>query len=256
MLSLGVVPYLNAVPLIDRIDPSVRRVARVPALLGPLLDAGEVDAALLPVYEAFQGVGDGFLGRYGIVSRGAVTSVLLFLRTPLPAVRTLLLDAASRTSAGLARYLVHAATGGAEVVVREAPEAGADPREAADDAVLLIGDPAIRYGALWEGEVLDLGAAWARRTGLPFVYARWTARPGLTGSERDGLAALLDAAAVEGIAHRDELARTWALARGEDPEGAAHYVREHVHYHIGPDEEAGLARYGAIVRAQVAGRTG
>ncbi len=252
MITLGVVPYLNAVPLTDRLAASARLVADVPARLGGLLDAGEVDAALLPVYEALQGVGDGFLGVWGIASRGAVTSVLLFLRTPLRSVRTLLLDPASRTSAGLARHLVSEAAGGADVAVCEAAEPGVDPRETEADAVLLIGDPAIRYGALWEGEVLDLGAAWTRRTGLPFVYARWTARAGLSGEERNALVALLDEAAVEGVLHREELARAWARTRGEDPEAAARYVREHVHYRIGPAEEAGLARYAAIVRAQAA----
>lgn len=252
MFSLGVVPYLNAVPLTDRLDPAVRLVADVPARLGALLDAGEVDAALLPVYEALQGVGDGYLGQYGIASRGPVTSVLLFLRTPLADVRSLLLDAASRTSAGLARHLVSEATGEADVVVREAVAPGADPRDAVEDAVLVIGDPALRFRDLWDGEVLDLGAAWTGATGLPFVYARWTARAGLTGEERDTLTTLLDAAAADGVAHKEELARAWARARDEDPEAAARYVRQHVRYRIGPDEEAGLARYATIVRAQAA----
>ena len=254
MVTLGVVPYLNAVPLTERLDPSVRLVGQVPARLGPLLDAGEVDAALLPVYEALQGVGDGFLGEYGIASRGAVTSVLLFLRTPLDQVRSLLLDPASRTSVGLARHLVSEATNGADVAVREAAAPGQDPRTSDADAVLLIGDPAMRYGALWEGDVLDLGEAWTRGTGLPFVYARWTARAGLTGEERDALTTLLDDGARAGVAAQEELARAWAEARQADPQAAARYVREHVHYHIGPDEEAGLARYGAIVHAQAASK--
>ena len=132
---------------------------------------------------------------------------------PLAEVRSLLLDAASRTSVELARHLVSEATAGADVVVREAAAPGADPRETDEDAVLLIGDPAIRYGALWDGEVLDLGEAWTRETGLPFVYARWTARAGLTGEERHALAALLDAAAVDGVVLREELARAWARAQ-------------------------------------------
>lgn len=254
MVTLGVVSYLNAVPLVGRMDASVRLVEEVPSRLGPLLDAGEVDAALLPVYEALHGVGDGFLGQYGIASRGPVTSVLLFLRTPLADVRSVLLDAASRTSVGLVRHLVGEATCGAEVVLREADAPGRDPREAREDAVLLIGDPAMRYRPCWDGEVLDLGEVWTARTGLPFVYARWTARPGLTVPERDSLVRLLDEAGRDGTAVREALARAWAEARGEDPEHAARYVREHVRYRIGPDEEAGLARYGAIVRAQAARR--
>ena len=254
MVTLGVVPYLNAVPLTGRLDPAVRRVEEVPSRLGALLDAGEVDAALLPVYEAFHGVGDGFLGRYGIASRGAVTSVLLFLRRPLQEVRSLCVDPASRTSVGLACHVVAEATGGSPLRLREAPHAGADPRETGEDAVLVIGDPAMRHRPLWDGEVVDLGEAWTRATGLPFVYARWTARAGLAGEERDALIGLLDHAGRVGVADAEALARAWAEARGEDGGAAARYVREHVHYEIGPEEEAGLARYAAVVRAQAASR--
>lgn len=254
MVTLGVVPYLNAVPLTGTIGQRARLVVDVPSNLGTRLATGEVDAALVPVYEAICGVGDGYLGRYGIVSRGPVASVLLFLRTPLEAVRTLVLDPASRTSAGLARQVVAEATAGAVVGVREAEAAGADPRTCDADAVLLIGDPAMRHRATWKGSVVDLGELWTDMTGLPFVYARWTARSGLTEDERRGLATLLDDVATEGEARKEDLARAWAAARAEDPDAAAQYVREHVHYRIDRAAEAGLARYAAIVRTQAESR--
>jgi len=247
MVDLGVVPYLNAVPLTGTLDGRARLVVDVPSRLARLLEAGEVDAALLPVYDALAGIGDGFLGEYGIVSRGTVTSVLLFLRVPLPDVRTLVLDPASRTSAGLARHLVtETAQGPLDVTV--AAEPGPDPTTTDADAVLVIGDPAMAYAAVWSGETVDLGEEWARRTGLPLVYARWTARPGLPPLARSEIAALLDGAAAEGVARREELARAWAALRDEDPDVAARYVREHVHYRIGAREEAGLARYAEMVR--------
>ena len=183
-----------------------------------------------------------------------MTSVLLFLRTPLESVRTVLLDPASRTSAELARQVVAEATGGARITVREAHAPGIDPRGTEEDAVLLIGDPALRYRALWDGQVVDLGETWTRSTGLPFVYARWTARPGLSPDARGRLVDLLDDAAATGLAQKEDLARAWAVARGEDPEAAALYVREHVHYLIDEAAEAGLARYAAKVRTQAESR--
>lgn len=247
MFNLGVVPYLNAVPLVAKLDASVACMFDVPAALSQRLEAGDVDAALLPVAEALRGVGDGYLGHYGITSDGEVASVLLFLRVPLDSVRTVLLDPASRSSAAVARHLVRP-RGARSITWRRAPAPGPDPRSATEDAVLVIGDPALRYRKAWEGEALDLGALWKAREGLPFVYARWTVRAGLRAEQRRALADELDRAGAAGVLERESLARAWARARGDDSEDAARYVRENVGYAIGPREEAGLARYAAILR--------
>jgi len=251
MFELGVVEYLNAVPLVARLGDGVRVEAAVPSALGPRLDAGEFDAALLPVAEGLCGVGDGFLGRHGITSDGPVASVLLFLRCPLGDVRHVVLDAASRTSARLVRWIL-AREGRTDLRFETARAAGMDPARLEADAVLVIGDPALEYRERWAGEILDLGTAWTGITGLPFVYARWTARRGLEARQRERLAGRLDEAAVRGIADREALARAWARERGGDPVAAAHYVLRHVGYEIGAREEAGLARYAGILRADEA----
>jgi chorismate dehydratase len=250
MRTLGVVPYLNAIPLIAGLARDARVVEDVPSALSRRLDSGELDAALLPVAEAARGVGDGYLAGHGIASEGKVGSVLLFLRRPLPEVHTLLLDPASRTSAALARHLL--AEAGARPATRTGPSPGPDPAHAEEDAVLVIGDAALRHARRWTGDVLDLGEAWTRATRLPFVYARWVARRGLDAEERRRLAARLDQAADEGLPARAALAREWAKARGEDPKAAEDYVLRCVRYRIGPREEEALARFEAIVRAQEA----
>ena len=249
MWSVGVVPYLNAVPLAHTLRERLRVVEAVPSVLAARLDAGDLDAALVPVVEALGGVGGGWLGRHGITSDGPVASVLLFLRAPLEHARTVLLDPASRTSAALARVLVREAAG-PRVRFRTADAPGPDPRGRQEDVVLVIGDPALAYRRAWSGPVLDLGEAWAARTGLPFVYARWTAREDLDGLARARLADLLGAAAEEGIARRDELAAAWAEARGEPPEAARGYLRHNVGWRIGPREEEGLARFSALLERE------
>ncbi len=246
MFRVGTVPYLNAVPLIAGLEERVELASAVPAELGRRLEAGALDAALLPVAEALRGVGDGFLGRHGIASEGPVASVLLFLRRPVPELRDVVLDPASRTSAALARHLLGQVTGGA-VRFREAASPGPDPSTEPGDAVLVIGDPALAAGRRWSGAVLDLGSAWTARTGLPFVFARWTVRKGLAPAEREALAALLDGAADRGLPSRAERARAFARARGEDPEQAVHYVQRHVRYRIGPREEEALALFQSIL---------
>lgn len=246
MATVGVVPYLNAVPLVARLEADVARVVDVPSALSARLERGEIDAALLPVAEALRGVGDGFLGRYGITSDGPVASVLLFLRRPLEGLRRVVLDPASRSSAGMARWVVREAAGSG-VRFAWAEEPGPDPAAIDADAVLLIGDPALAYRPRWSGPVLDLGEAWSLKTGLPFVYARWTARAGLEPDARLALARRLDEAASAGVAERARHARLWARERGTDPEAAARYVTRHVGYAIGPREEEGLQRYAAVL---------
>ena len=109
-----------------------------------------------------------------------------------------------------------------------------------------------RAARAWPGEVLDLGQAWTDLTGLPFVYARWTARRGLADPDARSLALLLDEAARAGIPRRQELARRFAAARGEDEAAAALYVERHVRFEIGPREEEGLARFARLVLAEEA----
>jgi chorismate dehydratase len=249
MFRVGTVPWLNAVPLLAGLAEAVRLEVASPADLSGRLADGDLDAALLPAAEAARGVGDGPLGRHGIASEGPVASVLVFFRCPPAEVREVALDPASRTSAALARHLLEGAAR-TPLRFRPASRAGPDPRTEEADAVLVIGDPALAASAAWTGQVLDLGAEWTRRTGLPFVFARWTARAGLAPAERARLAAVLDGAADRGLPVRADLARAWAEGHGQDPRRAIHYVQRHVRYRIGPREEEALARFADVVRAQ------
>ena len=51
--------------------------------------------------------------------------------------------------------------------------------ESTADAVLVIGDRAMRVPGDPFHDVVDLGEAWNTLTGLPFVFALWVAREGL-----------------------------------------------------------------------------
>src|SRR5262245_11198736 len=143
-MRLGVVPYLNAVPLVADLPREADVRGADPAVLSAWLDAGEVDAALLPVAEALRGVGGGFVGRHGIACDGAVDSVLAFLpREGAPASwpAEVVLDPASRTSVALLRVLLERRHGLAPRYVT-ASEPGPDPRARPNAITLVIGDRA------------------------------------------------------------------------------------------------------------------
>lgn len=247
MHLLGVVPYLNAVPLLADLPREVRQDPADPCVLSERLAAGRYDAALLPVAEALRGVGGGFLGRYGIACDGEVDSVLAFLPRPGPPSAwpsRVVLDPASRTSAALLRILLerrHGLTPRYEVAANPGP----DPREHPDAIVLAIGDRAMERRRTFTGGVLDLGAEWKAWTALPFVFARWTARAGMPDAEKEALGRMLDGAATRGMLRRDELAAEHGPRHGLSPAEARRYLGSSIRYALGERAEAGLARFAA-----------
>jgi len=105
---LGVVSYLNAKPLIAglHLDPRTELRFDVPSRLPALLDAGQVDAALVPIIDllrpdrAWQVVSDACIG-----CDGETLTVRVFSRIPPDSVRTMHVDGDSHTSVALARII-------------------------------------------------------------------------------------------------------------------------------------------------------
>ena len=250
MFSIGVVPYLNAVPLTAALPDFVRVESGHPSDLADRLAKGELDAALLPSAEAIRGAFGPFVGRFGIVSEGAVDSVLAFLPAAGPPASwpsDVVLDPASRTSVALLRVLLERRYGLAPRY-RLADTPGPDPRDHPGAITLTIGDRALAVRRGFGGAVLDLGAEWKAWTGLPFIYARWTARPGADHALVDALARMLDGAAMRGLERRAELAADHGPAHGLTPAEARRYLSVCIRFAIGERAEAGYARFAEEVR--------
>jgi chorismate dehydratase len=185
-----------------------------------------------------------------IGSLGKVESVLLFTRVPLSEVRSVALNAESRTSNALVAILF--AEEGARPALRVRPP-DLEAMLAEHDAAVLIGDAALFAEAPEGARAIDLGEAWsATRGGLPFVFALWAARPG-TLDRRDYR--MIHAAKSYGRAHRRELAEGFSHRGRRDPERCHRYLAEAVRYRLGKQELAGLgefyrlaARHGLIDR--------
>lgn len=238
-LRLGAVPYLNAKPLVAplRGRPGLDLAFDLPSRLGEALRGGGLDLGLLPAFDILAHPGTRAVDGVAIGSDGPVRSVLLYCRVPPARIRSLAPDPASLSSNALARILLAEAYG--------LSPAGAAPAEA--DARILIGDAALRgLPGAWE-EVLDLGGAWQRLTGLPFVYALWAARPGALPA---GAAERLREAGREGTSNMEALARAEAGAAGIPPEAAAAYLREAIRYGLGERERQGLAAFASLLKAQ------
>src|SRR5262245_4570404 len=140
-LRLGTVPYLNAEPLVgafrDRARfPEVNVVSLVPSrLLGSLL-AGELDAALVSAAGVLPEAGLRILPAGCVAARGAVRSIQVYSRLPLEQIRSLALDASSRSAVALTRLLFRARFGRDPEYLTAPPDL--DAMLAAADAALLI----------------------------------------------------------------------------------------------------------------------
>jgi chorismate dehydratase len=228
-LRVASVPYLVGRPVDAGLahEPGIEFTRAVPARLARGLADGSIDVALVSSIELFRLEGASYLDGPCIAGEGRVSSVQVFLRRPLSAVRTLALDPASRTSVVLAQVVWP----GARPDLVEVPE-GTDPRAVAADAWLRIGDAALREH-LEPGSppVFNPSEAWRARTGLPFVFALWVARAGV---DLAPWAAAFARSRAAGAARVAALAREAADAWGVPLAATRAYLEEECLFEPGP----------------------
>jgi chorismate dehydratase len=241
LVRIGAVNYLNTKPLIcdlEELAPEAELVLDLPSRLADRLAAGELDVALIPVIEYFRAGTYSVVPGIAIASRGPVLSVTLFSKVPWENIRRVALDVGSRTSAALTLVLLRNRYG----VRAEAVALPLDrPAEDVDaDAVLLIGDRAMRACLPGFAHAFDLGQEWSDWTGLPFVYAVWAVRP---GADLGGVPEALAEAKRRGLARTGPIARDEAPQLGLDAGFCRRYLTNIIHFDLGPREQAGLHHY-------------
>ena len=245
-VKVGAVSFLNTKPLIyplveDRQFPGSEAIElslAVPSRLAVELKAGDLDVGLIPIIEYFRAdIEYKIIRGISICSRGPVLSIQLLSRVPIPAIRSVALDTSSRSSRALVQ-IVLAEKYNLHPEFHSCPPT-IDPRGADTDAVLLIGDAALR----WLGATdyaLDLGAEWTTLTGLPFVYACWVAREDiklgqvpqtLLNTKKDGIKRIPEIVQIES----QRLGFPESLCRD--------YLTKHIFYELGDSEIAGLKKF-------------
>jgi len=247
---VGTVPFLGARPLDFGLGdhPAVYLASDVPSRLAERLDREELDAALLPSIDYFRLTADA-LERHrhrplvivpgiAVASRGPVGSVLLACRMDHGVARHVALDPSSHTANCLVRLILKDVYGCEPHFRWPVPDPAAPDR--ASDAALLVGDRALRHEQRDDYQTIDLGEAWHRHVGLPFVWAVWTVRE---SDDAAALAAILHEVKARGLEARDALARAWARRAGVSEDAARAHLHEDVRYDLGADELAGLRRF-------------
>ncbi len=258
---IAAVPYLNGWPLVEgltQLPPEqVQLTYDVPARLADQLYADEADVAMIPVIEFLRGTGAGIVPGMAIATTGPVDSVKLFSRVAPSAIGRVQVDKGSRTSVALLRILLAELHG-----IRPdfyVGEPAIDELLRNEEAALIIGDRCFEAERRFRGEkndgvqIVDLGAAWVKMTGLPFVFAAWVLGRGFAGrtpgAEQARLARLLTDSRDLGLAHLDELAERAAAQGRLGPGGEAsagairRYFRHSLRFVLGEKELAGLRRF-------------
>ncbi|HUB25537.1 MAG TPA: menaquinone biosynthesis protein [Tepidisphaeraceae bacterium] len=232
---LGGVSFLNSKPLLHALDsdPKIRLALDVPSRLIDGLRSETFDAALLPVID-YQRMDDlRIVPSGGIGSDGATLTVRIFSPVPIEKISTLAFDPDSHTSVALARIIL-------------AERYGLRPRAGDGGARLLIGDKVVLSEPRDMPHQLDLGQAWKELTGMPFVFAVWTARAGI---ELGDLPQRLEAAKRRGLRQIDSIIERFALPTGWPAELARQYLTRNLQFDIGPSQLRAMERFYELAAA-------
>jgi len=246
LFRIGCVPFLNAKPLVAYYaTPEGEAEATVlfgpPSQLARWVDEGKVDVALAssffaaaePAYRIVPGV--------SISSLGAVDSVRLFSKVPFPEINSLALDSSSMTSNRLAQIILDKKYGCKPRTSTLEPRL--DQMLSQCDAAVLIGD--IGMDADGDGlSALDLGAAWNELSGLPFVWALWLGKAGLS----DELSTSLVRATEYGIQYIEAIAQQERQRLGWQYSRCLRYVAEVIDYDLSERHLEGFNLYKALCK--------
>ena len=185
------VSYLNTIPFIYGLRHHSKFGAEL--LLAPPADCyknfveGKADIALMPAAMVPSLPDAEIVTDYCIGASGDVRTVVVVSNTPIERVQRILLDPHSKTSVQLCGYLAknlwHIEPEWVELddyALLDTPTDG--------DAYLIIGDKVFDNEGKFRYSY-DLASEWNRTTGLPFAFAVWVARKGLSYDIHDELQA-------------------------------------------------------------------
>lgn len=234
---ISAVSYTNTAPfvygikhskLLDRIELSLD----IPSECARKLINDEADIGLVPVaallhIESYQIISD-----YCIGAKGAVNSVFIFSNVPVSDIRTLRLDAQSRTSNALARVLM---ANFWKVRPEYVTEGGAD-------AFVEIGDRTFgkkdRYAYAY-----DLGQAWSEYTSLPFAFAVWASNKPID----PGFVSQFNKALQSGLDHRGEVLAQLPANPSFDLNT---YLYHNLDYHLDQEKKQAIELFLDLIRRE------
>lgn len=234
VIRIGVVPFLNATPLIEGISSieGIELIHKVPSELVACLERNEVDIALASSIDYQKSSLELGILPVGVLSSdGNSLTVQLCSRVPFQKVTRVYCDSDSHTSVALLQIILnnlHDVT--LEIVPTDFRLMG-ECDSSWPETVLLIGDKVVtsQYEIQYPF-ALDLGQAWKKQTGLPFVFATWLCRLDLPKSKIHTLSMVFQRQLLFNQQRMEQVVCSHAPSRGWDTSGAIEYVNQNMYY--------------------------
>ena len=254
---IGCVSYMNTLPLIEGLGKlaDVRLTLTAPSGLSGLLDQGEVDVALCSIIDYQRTAKPMALLPCGMIGcDGPTMTVRIFSRVEPEKITTLHADADSHTSVALATLMLMGMGAPKPTIepfdVDQFRAQKKDEIAQGDDvwpeAMLLIGDKVVTDSppAVWYPHQIDLGEAWKRQTGLPFVYAAWMCEADRANDDVVLSACdILDRQRRHNATRLDWIVNQRAPSRGWPVDAARHYLRSLLRYDVTDPYRAAIERF-------------
>jgi chorismate dehydratase len=236
-VRISAVSYYNTLPLIYGISRSglvsgYDLQLDVPSVNAEKLLNGQADLSLVPVGALPSFASYELVGNHCIGAVGNVKTVLLLANVPIHKIKTIYLDTDSLTSVNLVKVLAHRLW---KIDVHWKSLDGINPLTLEkEDGVVLIGDKT--FGAVKKFEYCyDLAGCWHDLTGLPFVFAVWTALSPLPAE----FTRQFESALEWGVSHREEsvcFAKNLMITEQE----LVHYLKFDISYQLDEIKRKGL----------------
>ncbi len=244
-------PYLNSVPFYHEFAPALKNIEvapLMPSVLGRFARLGTVSAGPLSLRD-FMSVSDRFDRlEYGIAVKGNAHSVLLFSKygwSDLKGKR-IGITSESSTSIELLRILLEKRHGVHEYEFVKLHPAQIQNNLSDYDAVLLIGDEALRNGELGGipgfDQMYDLAGEWCSWKELPFVFAVWAIAKDVPAEAKTQITHSLENSLVSSAGHYAEIGREHGKRLGMDDAAVDAYLQT-FRYRFGIDEHAAMAEF-------------
>jgi len=241
MKTFGISTYLNTQPVLyplqkNIIKPTFNLVEMLPHECSEKLQQKKLNAALIPSIEFAKGNDDYFLSdTFCISSKHHVKSVELFFKKDLDDIKTVALDATSRTSVLLTKIILEEKFElEPEYIVMEP---NIEKMFEVADAALIIADNALDILADYPNR-FDLAEEWYDMTGFPFVFA---VLAGYEDSVEPHDTEVLKRALEYGCSHLDEICSEWHKKHSKfSVPFYKNYLTENIHFSFGEEEKQGL----------------
>jgi chorismate dehydratase len=198
-------------------------------LISDSVDIGLIPVASLPLLKEYHIISDFCIG-----SNGNVRTVMLLSNCPFEDIETVYLDYRSRSSVNLSKVLAKNywrkefswlnTTKGFDFI-----------NIGLNEAVVLIGDQCFEFENSFRYKI-DLAGEWKEFTGLPFVFACWTANKKLDGRFIEEFNEALQL----GVNNIDAVVEKFGESGNITGEILRKYLKENIDYYYNEEKKKGL----------------